>query len=77
MRTGKTRSKINPRFVVSIFGPTFYIASVLYFLLASMYPIIMSYVYSFYEWDGLGPLVNFVGFANYAGASRRHVLEQL
>ena len=30
MRTGKTRSKINPRFVVSIFGPTFYIASALF-----------------------------------------------
>lgn len=38
---------------------------VLYFMLASAYPIVMSYVYSFYEWGGLGPLKNFVGFANY------------
>lgn len=37
----------------------------LYFMLASAYPIVMSYVYSFYEWDGLGPLDHFVGFANY------------
>jgi ABC-type sugar transport system permease subunit len=43
----------------------FILPQVIYFLLASLYPIIMSYVYSFYEWDGLGPLTHFVGFSNY------------
>lgn len=67
MRTGKTRSKINPQLRRKyIWAYIFILPQLLYFLLASMYPIIMSYVYSFYEWDGLGPLVNFVGFANYA-----------
>ncbi|MDF2717077.1 MAG: transporter permease [Paenibacillus sp.] len=67
MRTGNTRTKINPQLRRKyIWAYIFILPQLLYFLLASMYPIVMSYVYSFYEWDGLGPLVNFVGFANYA-----------
>ncbi|MGY4690970.1 carbohydrate ABC transporter permease [Salibacterium sp. K-3] len=31
----------------------------------SLYPIIMSYVYSFYSWDGASPLDDFVGLSNY------------
>lgn len=43
----------------------FILPQLLYFLLASLYPIVMSYVYSFYEWNGLGPLSKFVGLSNY------------
>ncbi|WP_240762362.1 carbohydrate ABC transporter permease [Paenibacillus thalictri] len=35
------------------------------FLAFTIYPIIMSYVYSFFNWNGYGSLQEFVGFANY------------
>src|SRR5690625_150185 len=35
------------------------------FLVLSAYPIVMSYVYSFFRWTGVGPLDNFIGFNNY------------
>lgn len=31
----------------------------------TLYPIIMSYVYSFFRWDGIGPLEDFVGFSHF------------
>lgn len=37
----------------------------LFFLAFTVYPIIMSYVYSFYDWSGFGPLENFVGWDNF------------
>ena len=38
---------------------------IVFFLVFSAYPIIMSYVYSFFKWSGTGPLKNFIGFDNY------------
>lgn len=38
---------------------------VLFFLAFTVYPIVMSYVYSFYEWSGFGPLENFIGWDNF------------
>ncbi|CAG7623153.1 Melibiose/raffinose/stachyose import permease protein MelD [Paenibacillus solanacearum] len=35
------------------------------FLLFTLYPIIMSYVYAFFNWSGFGPLRDYVGFANF------------
>ncbi|MEF2244335.1 MULTISPECIES: carbohydrate ABC transporter permease [unclassified Paenibacillus] len=35
------------------------------FLSFTLYPIVMSYVYSFFNWSGFGPLTDFVGFDNY------------
>jgi ABC-type sugar transport system permease subunit len=36
------------------------------FLIAfTLYPIVMSYVYSFYDWSGIGPLEEFIGFDNF------------
>ncbi|MEC5423452.1 sugar ABC transporter permease [Virgibacillus sp. C22-A2] len=43
----------------------FILPQVVVFFGLSLYPIIMSYVYSFYDWSGIGPLSNFVGFNNY------------
>ena len=31
----------------------------------TLYPIVMTHVYSFYDWPGFGPLENFVGWYNY------------
>ncbi|MFC5649716.1 carbohydrate ABC transporter permease [Paenibacillus solisilvae] len=35
------------------------------FLLFTVYPIAMSYVYAFFDWNGYGPLKQFVGFDNF------------
>ncbi|HEY3873613.1 MAG TPA: sugar ABC transporter permease [Actinocrinis sp.] len=35
------------------------------FALFVIYPLISSVRYSFYDWDGTGPLTNFIGFRNY------------
>jgi multiple sugar transport system permease protein len=31
----------------------------------TLYPIVMTHVYSFYDWQGIGPLETFVGWRNY------------
>ncbi|GIP14875.1 sugar ABC transporter permease [Paenibacillus montaniterrae] len=31
----------------------------------TIYPIVMSYVYSFYDWSGIGPLQQFIGWDNF------------
>jgi len=43
----------------------FILPQALVFFVLSLYPIIMSYVYSFFDWQGIGPLTNFVWFDNY------------
>ncbi|SFJ76531.1 multiple sugar transport system permease protein [Paenibacillus sp. UNC496MF] len=35
------------------------------FLLFTAYPIVMSYVYAFFDWDGYGPPHDYVGFDNF------------
>ncbi|ULL16576.1 sugar ABC transporter permease [Paenibacillus sp. H1-7] len=35
------------------------------FLLFTLYPIIMSYVYAFFHWSGFGPLQDYAGLANF------------
>ncbi|GAB2545860.1 ABC transporter permease subunit [Gracilibacillus alcaliphilus] len=48
-----------------IWAMIFLLPQTIVFLGLSAYPIIMSYVYSFYRWSGIGPLENFVSFDNY------------
>ncbi|UOQ48350.1 sugar ABC transporter permease [Gracilibacillus caseinilyticus] len=48
-----------------IWAYIFILPQAIVFLVLSLYPIIMSYVYSFYSWDGASPLTNFIGFENY------------
>ncbi|MFI2856190.1 carbohydrate ABC transporter permease [Paenibacillus sp. JSM ZJ436] len=43
----------------------FILPQLLLYLAFTIYPMIMSYVYSFFEWDGLGPLENFIGVENF------------
>src|SRR5262245_8206669 len=42
-------------------------AAAIYFWLVLL-PVVQAIYYSFYRWNGLGPLQNFVGLANYARA---------
>lgn len=43
----------------------FVLPGMLIFLMFFLYPIGQSAVFSLYEWDGLGPLTDFVGLENY------------
>lgn len=43
----------------------FILPQVVFFLVFTIYPIVMSYVYSGYDWTGIGPLNDFVGLQNY------------
>ncbi|HLR02953.1 MAG TPA: sugar ABC transporter permease [Virgibacillus sp.] len=43
----------------------FILPQLIFFLVFTIYPIVMSYVYSAYEWSGIGPLTNFVGLDNF------------
>lgn len=43
----------------------FLMPQLIVFIVLSAYPIVMSYVYSFYKWSGIGPLDEFIGFDNY------------
>ncbi|WP_235000369.1 carbohydrate ABC transporter permease [Virgibacillus dakarensis] len=62
----KKKSKLNPHLKRNyIWAYIFILPQILYFLGASLYPIIMSYVYSFFDWAGVGPLEDFIGFDNY------------
>ncbi|TBL78940.1 carbohydrate ABC transporter permease [Paenibacillus thalictri] len=44
----------------------FILPQLLFFIVFTIYPIIMSYVYAFYDWSGFGPLSNYVGLDNLA-----------
>jgi len=43
----------------------FILPQLVFFIVFTIYPIIMSYVYSFFEWSGFGPLSDFVRFDNF------------
>lgn len=43
----------------------FILPQLVLFLGFTLYPIVMSYVYSFFDWNGFGPLKDFIGFDNY------------
>lgn len=51
-----------------IWAYIFILPQLIVFLGLSLYPIVMSYVYSFYDWAGIGPLTNFIGIDNYIKA---------
>lgn len=48
-----------------IWAYAFLLPLLLYFTVFTIYPIVMSYVYSTFDWNGLGPLENFVFLNNY------------
>ena len=64
--TKKERKKLNPQTKRSyMWAYLFILPQALVFFVLSLYPIVMSYVYSFFDWQGIGPLKNFIGFDNY------------
>lgn len=58
-----TRSTRNIATNMFFIGPIFVLYSTFFFL-----PIVLSFVYSLTDWDGLQTTFNFVGFANYVDA---------
>ncbi|MFS0726712.1 carbohydrate ABC transporter permease [Paenibacillus sp. 1P07SE] len=48
-----------------IWAYLFILPQMVFFVLFTIYPIIMSYIYSFYEWSGIGPLTRYVQFDNF------------
>ncbi|WP_235941758.1 carbohydrate ABC transporter permease [Paenibacillus puerhi] len=43
----------------------FLLPQALLYVSFTLYPMVMSYVYAFYEWSGIGPVDDFVGFENF------------
>ncbi|MFD0959980.1 carbohydrate ABC transporter permease [Paenibacillus chungangensis] len=64
-RTGTFRRRKGSRIA---WAYVFILPQLLFLILFTLYPIIMSYVYSFYDWNGIGPLDDFVNFDNYSRA---------
>jgi len=48
----------------------FILPQLVLFVAFTAYPIVMSYVYSFYDWTGIGPMTDYVGFRNFAEVVR-------
>jgi ABC-type sugar transport system permease subunit len=66
MKAAKNKKKISKQNRKRyIWAYIFILPQFILFFGLSLYPIVMSYVYSFYDWTGIGPLKNFVGFSNY------------
>lgn len=60
------KGKLSPRNrKKAIWAYIFLMPQIIVFFGLSAYPIIMSYVYSFYDWSGIGPLNRFIGLDNY------------
>ena len=49
-----------------VWAYVFILPQAVVFFVLSFYPIIMSYVYSLYNWSGLGPMNDFIGLSNYS-----------
>ncbi|MEK3724650.1 carbohydrate ABC transporter permease [Paenibacillus sp. FSL H8-0034] len=61
--TSSTRKRERIRHVWAFL---FILPQLIFFVGFTIYPIIMSYVYAFFDWSGLGPLSNFVAFENFS-----------
>ncbi|MFE5323157.1 carbohydrate ABC transporter permease [Paenibacillus sp. NPDC056579] len=63
--TNPIRSLIHYRTRKQLWCLLFIAPQLVLFLLFTLYPLIMSYVYAFFDWSGFGRLDHFVGFANF------------
>ncbi|MDQ0207326.1 carbohydrate ABC transporter permease [Alkalicoccobacillus murimartini] len=62
----KHKGRLSPRNrKKAIWAYVFLMPQIIVFFVLSVYPIVMSYVYSFYDWSGIGPLNRFIGLSNY------------
>lgn len=48
-----------------IWAYIFIFPQLLFYVGFTLYPMVMSYVYVFFHWDGIGPLSDFVGLGNF------------
>ncbi|GFZ80264.1 sugar ABC transporter permease [Paenibacillus marchantiophytorum] len=64
-RAKRTRLKFHYRTTKELWCLLFIAPQLLLFLLFTIYPIFMSYLYAFFNWNGYGPLNEFVGFDNF------------
>lgn len=60
-RRDRQRQQVNKYLVVALFT----VPSMLVFTIFLLIPIIQSGYFSLYDWDGFGPLTDFVGLGNY------------
>ncbi|MCZ8515355.1 sugar ABC transporter permease [Paenibacillus filicis] len=60
-----TRSISSHRNRKTLWCYAFITPQLIMFLVFTLYPIVMSYVYSFFRWNGYGPLEGFIGFDNF------------
>ncbi len=58
-------SKLNRKQKHKLWGIVFFAPFFIIFLVFTVYPVIMSHVYAFFDWSGFGPLENFVGLDNF------------
>ena len=75
MTTATIRNGGSPSSVMRFFGKrtlrrklwayAFILPQLVFFLIFTIYPICMSYVYALFEWTGIGPLEDFVGLRNF------------
>jgi raffinose/stachyose/melibiose transport system permease protein len=57
----KQQGQLNTTLLVTLFA----LPGMLLFLVFFLWPIAQSALFSLYEWDGFGPLTDFIGFDNY------------
>jgi ABC-type sugar transport system permease subunit len=60
LRTGLSRRRARQLWAYAFIAPQLLLIAAFTF-----YPIVMTHVYSFYDWPGFGPLDTFVGWRNY------------
>ncbi|MVO98406.1 carbohydrate ABC transporter permease [Paenibacillus lutrae] len=65
VRTERKRASVHNRTRKVLWCWLFIAPQLILFLLFTVYPIVMSYVYAFFDWSGYGPLQNFIGWQNF------------
>ncbi|CAN5860352.1 sugar ABC transporter permease [soil metagenome] len=57
------RIRLRPERIITIIA--FLVPSSILYTMFVIYPVVQAAHHGFYKWNGLGPMTNFVGFANY------------
>ncbi|MCM3745765.1 sugar ABC transporter permease [Paenibacillus pasadenensis] len=73
-QTDRTYSRLLKRETQKkLWAYVFILPQTIMFMAFVAYPIVMSYVYSMYEWNGIGPRENFVGLKYYGELMSDHI----
>lgn len=68
--TGRGRNGLGRRIARNRWAYLFVAPMLILLVTFTLYPILASWGYSFYRWDGYGPLTDFLGFGNFVEAAR-------